>query len=325
MRPSTPYRPFLEIAPIDISTYCKGGENVDFVHVFESGKPGPCVMVNALTHGNEMCGAYAIDFLFRNQIKPKQGRLILSFANVKAYHSYNPTEPFASRFVDEDFNRLWADDVIETKRPSAEWKRARELLQYVRQADFLLDIHSMHQPSPPLMMCGMQERAIQLAMKIGFPTFMIRDRGHANGKRMRDYQEFDDPKGKKTALLIECGSHFSASSVDVAIQTTLRFLLATGAVEEGWAKPFLSVSPLFAPQLVAVEGPVTIQTEKFRFAHTVSGMEVFFHKDEVLGWDGDKTIHIPWDNAVMVMPTLKPTKGLSAVRIGKFVPLPSML
>ena len=320
---NAPYRPFLEIEPLDILAYRQGGEAADYVHVFESGKPGPCVMVNALTHGNEMCGAYALDFLFRHKVAPKQGSLILSFANVRAYHAYQPSTPFSSRFVDEDFNRLWADDVIASQRPSTEWMRARELLPYVERADFLLDIHSMHQPSPPLMMCGMQERAVQLAMRMGYPAFMIRDRGHANGTRMRDYHSFDDPKSRKTALLIECGPHFASSSVEVALQTTLRFLLTTDAVEAHWAEAFLAKIPLFPQQLFQVEGPLTIQTDDFHFAHPIIGMEVFFHKGELLGRDGSKEIYIPWDHAVMVMPALTPIKGHSAVRIGKPIPLPT--
>ena len=55
----------IEITPPDIEPYRKGNAGVEFVHVLESGKPGPTVMIQALTHGNEFCGAIALNRLFQ--------------------------------------------------------------------------------------------------------------------------------------------------------------------------------------------------------------------------------------------------------------------
>ena len=41
----------VEIAPPDIRPYRQGNTGVDYVHVLDSGKPGPNVMLQALTHG----------------------------------------------------------------------------------------------------------------------------------------------------------------------------------------------------------------------------------------------------------------------------------
>ncbi|MEI7764917.1 MAG: succinylglutamate desuccinylase, partial [Comamonadaceae bacterium] len=43
--------PTLEVLPRDLSAYRQGNIGVDYVHRFDSGKPGPHVLVNALTHG----------------------------------------------------------------------------------------------------------------------------------------------------------------------------------------------------------------------------------------------------------------------------------
>ena len=51
--------PPLEVLPRDISAYAKGNTGIPYVHRFESGKPGPHVLINALTHGNEICGMVA--------------------------------------------------------------------------------------------------------------------------------------------------------------------------------------------------------------------------------------------------------------------------
>ena len=50
MNPATPT---LEVLPRDLSPYRVGNVGIDYVHRFESGKPGPHLLVNALTHGNE--------------------------------------------------------------------------------------------------------------------------------------------------------------------------------------------------------------------------------------------------------------------------------
>ncbi|MBC7803243.1 MAG: succinylglutamate desuccinylase, partial [Candidatus Parcubacteria bacterium] len=64
----------IEISPPDITGFKAGNAGVDYVQVFDSGKPGPNVMVQALTHGNEFCGALALKGLLDEKIKPSQGR-----------------------------------------------------------------------------------------------------------------------------------------------------------------------------------------------------------------------------------------------------------
>lgn len=65
-----PERYPIEITPPDLSPYRAGNTGVEYVHVLESGRPGPSVMVQALTHGNEFCGAIALDFLLKEGIRP---------------------------------------------------------------------------------------------------------------------------------------------------------------------------------------------------------------------------------------------------------------
>ena len=92
----------IEVQPPDITRYRHGNTGVDYVHLFDSGVAGPTAMVQALTHGNEYCGALALDFLLRSGIRPARGRLIAAFANVEAYARFSFDDPHASRYVDED-------------------------------------------------------------------------------------------------------------------------------------------------------------------------------------------------------------------------------
>ena len=60
-----------ELLPRDLRAYCEGNTGIPYVHRFESGKPGPHVLVNALTHGNEFCGMPRRQRSFREM--PAQG------------------------------------------------------------------------------------------------------------------------------------------------------------------------------------------------------------------------------------------------------------
>ena len=157
----------VELKAPDISRYAKGTDGVPYVHTFDSGKPGPHVMVNALTHGNEICGAIALETIFSLGLKPKQGKMTLGFINVGAFQRFDPAKPNASRFVDEDFNRVWGLDVLEGSRDSVETRRARALRPVVDAADYLLDIHSMQHPTAPLMLCGPLSKGRTWARQIG--------------------------------------------------------------------------------------------------------------------------------------------------------------
>src|SRR5262249_20450465 len=144
----------VELQTPDIEPYRRSNTGTEFVHRLESGKPGPHVLVVALTHGNEICGAIALDRLLRERVRPARGTLTLAFANIAAFPRLHPKNPYSSRFVDEDFNRVWTPSVLDSERESIELRRARELRPHIEAADYLLDIHSMLEPSPPVMICG---------------------------------------------------------------------------------------------------------------------------------------------------------------------------
>ena len=69
---ASPYA--VELSPPDISAYKQGNTGIEYITTFDSGKPGPHVMVNAITHGNELCGAIAIDRLFKMSFRPVRGK-----------------------------------------------------------------------------------------------------------------------------------------------------------------------------------------------------------------------------------------------------------
>ena len=311
----------IELAAPDIDAHRRSSTGVDFVHTFESGRPGPHVLVNAITHGNEICGAIVVDRLLRTGVRPARGTLTLSFANIEAFSRFDPKRPYATRFVDEDFNRVWNAATLDGQRDSVELRRARALRPFVEAADFLLDIHSMLEPSPPVMICGPLDKGIRFAFDVAIPRDVVSDEGHANGTRMRDFGGFGDPSSPKNALLVECGQHWERSAEVVAWQTAWRFLRHTGVIDGETATREIAHEPPPAQRLVRVTEAVVARTPEFRFARAFSGMEVVPQQGDVIAYDGGEAIRAPYDNCVLVMPVPNNVKtGLTAVRLGRIEP-----
>jgi predicted deacylase len=206
--------------------------------------------------------------------------------------------------------------VLDGSRDSAELRRARALRPFVESADFLLDIHSMLEPSPPVMICGPLEKGIRMAFAIGVPEHVVSDTGHANGTRMRDFGAFGDPASPSNALLVECGQHWERNAERVAWQTTWRFLRHLGVVDAAQAEREIEPAPR-AQQLIRVTDAVIATTPAFRFAKTFTGLEVVPRRGDVIAWD-DEAVRAPYDNCVLVMPVPNNVKtGLTAVRLGR--------
>jgi len=309
----------IEIEPIDLSAYREGNTGVPYVTTLDGGKPGPHVMVNALTHGNELCGAYALDFLFRQRLRPRRGRLTLGFANVAAYQRFDAANPGASRFVDEDLNRLWTDATLDGSRDSVELRRARELRPIIDGVDFLLDIHSMQHATPPLLLCGPTAKGRRLAFALGAPANVVSDAGHAAGRRLRDYAAFSRPRSRHNALLVECGQHWERQSVDVAIEITLRFLRHFDVIDPALTRRFLPPTPPPPQRLIEVTEAVTVVTKRFAFTEAFQGQEVIPQAGTVIARDGKRAIRTPYDDCVLIMPSRRLWPGQTAVRLGRVV------
>jgi predicted deacylase len=309
----------IEVQPPDLAPYRASETGVDYVHVFDSGRAGPTVMLQALTHGNEYCGAHALIEVLASGLRPQAGKLIVAFANVAAFARFDFDDPDAARYVDEDYNRVWADEVLGGPRDSVELRRARELRPFVDAADFLLDLHSMHEPCRPIMVCGMVDKHLALARKVGLPADLLIDTGHPAGLRMRDRGGFNDPYSPKLALLIECGQHWERRAVDVARDSTLRFLAASGVMPFDTVAGRLTVPLPPAQRVVRVTEPVVARSMKFEFLVPTDGLGVVKEAGTPIARDGDHIWSAPYDDTVLVMPSLRHLKpGNTQVRLGRY-------
>ena len=315
--------PLIELRAPDISAWRDSNSGVPYVHHFDSGRPGPKVLVQALTHGNEICGAIALcdllDEMLSAGLKPRHGRLSVAFANVEAFLRFDVQAPHKSRFVDEDLNRVWSDSVLQSKADSSELRRARQLLPIVDAADVVLDIHSMHEACRPLMVCGTADKNATYARELGMPGDLLIDTGHPIGLRMIDRGGFADPKSAKRALLIECGQHWEASSADVANDVLARFLALTGMFSGPWARQRLRLALPARQRVVRVTEAVVARSLDFHFLVPCVGLGVVPRKGTPIAQDGEHIWRAPYNNTVLVMPGLGHLKpGNTQARLGRY-------
>ena len=322
--------PVFELAAPDIAPWRAGNTGVEGVWRFESAVPGPRVLITALVHGNELCGAWALRGLLDAGVRPRRGSLTLAFCNLAAFDRFDPAAPDASRFVDEDLNRQWSAERL-AEPTTIERRRAVQLEAFVREADWLLDLHSMHEPGLPLTLSGMQPQNVALAVQMGTPAHIVVDAGHKDGTRMRDFGRFGSAEGAAAgarSLLVECGFHGDLHSRDVAQDQCLRFLLASGAIdaEDGDAQlPGWRLPDAVDRWVLEVTGGVVARDAQVTFASPFEGLEVIAKAGTVIGTNGadGEPIVTPYDDCVLVMPSLRQARaGVTVVRFARRRPVP---
>jgi hypothetical protein len=171
------------------------------------------------------------------------------------------------------------------------------------------------------MLAGARKKGVDLALTLGFPEYVVVDAGHIAGRRLRDYERFDEPADPRTALLIECGQHWSLASPRVAIAASLRFLRHFGLVGSDFIDRHLDPEPVPRQRVIEVTASVPIQTDAFSFVWPQDGtLTVVPNAGSLVARDGEREIRTPYDACALVMPLRRRAKpGDTAVRLGRFV------
>ncbi len=310
----------MQLQPPDIRRWRRGNTNIDYVTTIDSGRPGPHVMVNAISHGNEISGALVVDRLLDLKLSLSVGKLTLSFANVEAFHRFNSQDPHANRYVDEDFNRVWNPEYLDSDKQSVELKRAREMRPLIDQIDILLELHSMHDVHKPMLLSGPLAKSVEFCEKMASPCPTIRFLiTPPKGRQLRDYGAFADPASPKCAVLLESGWHWAASSEVCAWDTAWRFLGVTGIFPISVVDGFLDKSAAPNRQLIEVVDQVIATSPCFRIADNIHGLDVL-PRGALIARDAGEEIRAPFDGCVLIMPTNHHVlPGLPGVRLGRIV------
>jgi predicted deacylase len=313
-----------ELPMPSLGIWREGNTGTEGVWRFEAPRPGRHVMVSALVHGNELCGAWALLGALQAGLRPVAGSLTLAFCNLAAFDRFDPARVDDSRFVDEDFNRVWGPGLAARGASSTERTRALALQPFVESADWLLDLHSMHDPGMPLLLTGLQPRNIALARELGTPAMVIVDAGHAEGKRMRDHGRFGEPASGEApaqqacALLVECGYHGALSSRAVAFDVMARFLDASGAVPAAVQPAHWRLALPPQQRVLAVTHAIAARSMAVSFSEPWSTGQTVAKAGTLLGWNDGEPIVTPYDDCTLVMPSLRQLRpGVTVVRLAR--------
>lgn len=303
----------LEVLPRDLSAYRQGNTGVDYVHRIESGQPGPNVLINALTHGNELCGMTAVTHLLDTGVRPLIGTLTLSFANVEAYESFDAAKPFDSRQIVHNMNRIWSSEQLDGNEDSPELRRARLMRSVVDAADHVLDIHSTSQDVEPFWVYPAFARNAQVALSVGMPQIhLVMPNGLGSGTPLIQYGAFGEASHHGAAMVVECGQHFKTSAGDVALAAAQGFLAHFGLIARS-----VTQAPTPAPaRRYELLQTCMVKSTEFRFVKPSVGFEVFA-KDELIAMNGDEEIRAVCDDCTILMPTREPIVGREAVYLAR--------
>lgn len=309
MNPTLPEVP-IELGPRDLAPYRRGNTGVDYVHRFDSGRPGPHVLVNALTHGNEFCGMVAATHLLDHGVRPAVGTLTVSFANVAAYESFDPARPFESRQLVHNLNRIWSAEWLDGAQDSPELKRARELRPVVAAADHILDIHSTAQDVQPFWVYPAYARNGAAASAIGRPAVhVVMPQGLGSGTPLIQHGAHGLDEHHGVALVAECGQHFRQATGALAVEVALDFLAHFGLLAR-------EPAPREPARRFELLQTWVVRDAGFRFTRPLVGFEVFA-EGELIATDGAEQIRAPCDDCTVLMPTREPVVGREGVYLAR--------
>jgi predicted deacylase len=278
----------------------------------ESGQPGPHAVVVALLHGNETCGLAAIRAVLARRAELRRGRVTLLAANPAGHAARLPGAPQAGRFVEEDMNRLWSAARLAGAGPDTlEMRRAREIAPIFRDADLVLDLHSMATPGPRLLMFHDTPAARALLPALPADAHRIRFAAPLHDGRLLVEQPalLGDPA--RAGFVLECGPHRARSSAAWAVRATLGALGGLGMLPPAApARPRRRGLDLMAVDMLRAA------SDGFRFRDPPLAVRLF-DQGAPIAEDGERTIRAPFAPTALLLARTAPRAGGEAGLLGR--------
>jgi hypothetical protein len=145
---------------------------------------------------------------------------------------------------------------------------------------------------------------------------VVADHGHVNGRRLIDYPRFSSLDTPYAACLVEAGQHWEQTTVDVMLASVAGLLRHLDLVAQD--APLPPASRPAAARIATVTTAVTAMTSSFAFVQTYRGGDIIRRRNTLIAMDGETEIRTPHDDCLLVMPSLRPSRGHTAVRLGRF-------
>lgn len=196
------------------------------IYQFDTNVPGPHLLIFGSIHGNEPAGRLALPEIIE---KLNEGTLSLQKGSLTLVPVCNPKATAQNtRFYDFDLNRQFGNPKPEKGYES---ELAKQLIPFIQDCDYLLDIHSTHVPGDPAFVFVEEQSGpiFDFAGALNIPNIFL---GWGDVYEGEDYstEAYAVSKGKK-ALTLECGYHNDESAKTIARQAIYNALAYTGLIE----------------------------------------------------------------------------------------------
>ncbi|MBL8702225.1 MAG: succinylglutamate desuccinylase/aspartoacylase family protein [Alphaproteobacteria bacterium] len=280
-------------------------EGVEQAMRIDSGRPGPHAVIVAIIHGNETCGLSAIRSVLAERDAILRGRITMIAANVAGHARRVPGQPQAGRFAEEDMNRLWsAARLAGDGADTVESRRARAIAPLCRQADLLIDLHSMATAGPRLLMFHDTPAARALLPALPHDHHRVRFAHPVHDGRLLIEQPGLLGEPTRAGFVVECGRHDRPGTDAYARRITHALLAAAGMLPPpatpGGRRPR-------GRDVIAVE-MIRAESDGFRFLRPPEALQRF-DKGEVIAEDGARRILAPFAPTYLLLPRLRPRSG----------------
>jgi predicted deacylase len=283
----------------DLSLYAAGNCGIPYAFSFAAAAPGPHAVIVGLTHGNEPCGREAIVTLLERQLRPLRGRLSLVFGNIAAHAASNGVDPYATRFVARDFNRVWSPAILDSAEDNPELARARQIRPLIESADLLLDLHSTpYEACPFFPLRPGKSKARTLAEQLGQPhTILAFEQGSVHSPTIANHGRFSDPDHPSVGITVECGLFFARASAAVALSTVGRLLHLHAMIDDATRDALVTWHDPVPRRQITVLAPEIATTADIKLLFRPESFAPYA-KGAIVGWDGDRPMRAPFDGAV---------------------------
>lgn len=189
-----------------------GKEYSRIIGTYTSNKKGPLLFVTGGVHGNEPSGVKALQKVFEELEKTKpviEGTIVGVVGNKKALN-------VDQRFIDEDLNRTWTIENVESGKKDTQEKNEMfeiiEVLENYPEVDFtkryFLDCHTTSAATVPFI--SVQEVNDNDSWAHKFPTYIIRGFSDIVSGCIDHYMS----RTGLTGFVFEAGQHTDGRSVE---------------------------------------------------------------------------------------------------------------
>jgi succinylglutamate desuccinylase len=253
-----------------------------YINIFDVSLSSTTLCIVGGVHGNEPCGVKAISQINCQILKDPisiKSRVITIIANCKAIE-YN------KRFIDWDLNRAFG----KSNGFGHEKCLAQQLIPYLKDVDYLVDLHSTSAPTKPFCAGKLSEKHLNLFSATGITIYT-----HGWGLH-RKYNMLIDEVDRLGGIgvIVECGQNNSTQANQVAYNVVKNVM--SNIVMD---KP-ITYLPLSPKMIIKIEKIIKAKTNQFSF---VRNFHNFSHilSNETIGYDNK--IPIRFSNSfIMVMP-----------------------